>query len=470
MSKISAMMDVGKRSLMNNQTALQTVGHNIANKSTEGFSRQRVEILSNGAVGEGNLRIGMGARAGVVTRTNNPWLEKQIQREDTNQGYTEGRAQALGRVEQIYNEQTDKGLNQYMTDFFNSFRELSNNPESLSSRTIVRESAESLTQQFGKTVDQLHAVQDDIDGQVKTLTEEVNQISKEIAQLNEKVQLVEVQGIPANDERDRRDLLLKKLGEKVDISWAEGTDGHVTVTAGKTAILVSGTTANEIEAEHTDARNRMEIFYKSNPNATPVNVTDQIRGGRMGGILEVRDETIEGMIKSVDKMAFTMATEVNSAHIEGYDRYGKQGVLFFDMPTEEKDAAKLVSLNKTVSNDVGKIAAGAKPFAPGDNTVSNVISSIQSRTVMENGSATFDDYYNTQVGQIGILSQRAEKANESQKNVVNQLSNIRESISGVSLDEETTKMIEFQKAYEASARLIRTADEMLDTVLNLKRL
>lgn len=470
MSKISSMMDVGKRSLMNSQTALQTVGHNIANKSTEGFSRQRVEIVTNEAIGEGNLRIGMGARAGAVTRTNNPWLEKQIQREGTNMGYADARADALGRVEQVYNEQTNKGLNQYMNGFFNSFRELANNPESLASRTMVRESGETLTQEFGRVVKQLHDVQDDLDGQLLTMTEEINQMSKEIAQLNEKIQVVEVQGVSANDERDRRDLLLKKLGEKVDISWAEGTDGHLTVTAGRTAILVSGSTANDLKAVHTDARDRVEIVFQATKNGTPVNITNQIHGGRMGGAIEVRDQVIEGLLGSIDKMAYTLAEEVNKAHIEGFDRHGKQGVLFFEMPEDVKGAAASLILNRTIFNDVGRIAAGAKPNAPGDNTVANVISTLQNRQLMDKGTSTFDDFYNTQVGQIGTITQRAAKTQESQKNVLSQLQNIRESISGVSLDEETTKMIEFQKAYEASARIIRTADEMFDTVLNLKRL
>ena len=464
------MMDVGKRSLMNSQTALQTVGHNIANKSTEGYSRQRVELMTNEPASEGSVRIGMGARAGVITRVNNPWLEKQIQREGTSMGFADSRAEAMSRVEQVYNEQTNKGLNQYMTGFFNSFRELSNNPESLASRTMVREAGESMTKEFGRVVNQLKDVQEDLDGQLLTLTDEVNQMAKEIAQLNEKIQIVEVSGVPANDERDRRDLLLKKLGEKIDISWAEGSDGHISVTAGSTGILVSGTTANELKAAKTDERDRVEIFFKSTANGTPVNITDQIRGGRLGGALEVRDDVIENFLGSVDRMAYTLAEEVNKAHIEGFDRYGKSGVLFFEMPAEVKGAAASLTVNRTIFNDVGRIAAGAQPGAPGDNTVANVISSLQNRQLMDGKSATLDDFYNTQVGQIGILTQRAVKNQESQRNVINQLQNIRESISGVSLDEETTKMIEFQKAYDASARLIRTADEMFDTILNLKRL
>lgn len=468
MSKISAMMDTGKRSLMNSQTALQTVGHNIANKTTEGFSRQRVELLSNQPMTEGNLQIGMGARAGVVTRVNNPWLEKQIQREGMSMGFEDSRSDAMGRVEQVYNEQNNKGLNQYVTDFFNSFRELSNNPESLASRTMVRESATAMTKDFARLTDQLHAVQEDLDGQIKTSVEEINQITKEIASLNEKVQTIEIQKVPANDERDRRDLLLKKLGEKIDISWAEGRDGLVTVTAGRTAILVSGTGSMDLRAAPTNVRNRVEVFFEG--TGTPANITDQITGGRIGGALQVRDQVIENLLSQADKMAYTLAKEVNAAHIEGFDKYGKSGVLFFEMPSDIKGAASAISVNKTVFNDVGRIAAASKPNAPGDNTVANVISSLQYRQVMDNGTATMDDYYNTQVGQVGALTQRAIKAQESQKNMMAQLTNIRESISGVSLDEETTKMIEFQKAYDASARLIRTADEMFDTVLNLKRL
>ncbi|KYG67162.1 flagellar hook-associated protein FlgK [Bdellovibrio bacteriovorus] len=469
MSKISAMMDTGKRSLMNSQTALQTVGHNIANKSTEGFSRQRVELLSNVPIGEGNLQIGMGARAGVVTRVNNPWLEKQIQREGMSMGFTDARADGLSRVEQIYNEQNNKGLNQYMTDFFNSFRELSNNPESLASRTMVRESAVALTKDFGRVTGQLRAVQDDLDGQIKTTVEEINQLTKELASLNEKIQTVEIQKIPANDERDRRDVVLKKLGEKIDISWAESKDGMVTVTAGRTAILVSGVGSSELAAKETDNRDRVEVFFMGTAGS-PANITDQITGGRIGGALDVRDHVIEDLLGHVDKMAYTLAKEVNTAHIEGFDKNGRPGVLFFEMPDQVKGAATEIALNKSVFNDVGRIAAGAQAGAAGDNTVANVISSLQYRQVMQDGTATLDDYYNTQVGQMGAVTQRAVKAQESQKNVMNQLSNIRESISGVSLDEETTKMIEFQKTYDASARLIKTADEMFDTVLNLKRL
>ncbi len=468
MSKVSAMMDTGKRSLMNSQTALQTVGHNIANKTTEGFSRQRVELSANAPSGQGSLQIGMGARASAVTRTNNPWLEKQIQKEGMNMGFQESRADGLARVEQVYNEQANKGLNQYMTDFFNSFRELANNPESLTSRTMVKETANALASDFSRVTNQLKSIQEDLDGQIKTAVAEVNQMAKQVASLNEKIQLIETQGITANDERDQRDVLLKKLGEKIDISWAEGKDGTVSVKAGRTAFLVSGTGSVDLKTQDSGKGNRVEIFTEGTVGLA-ANITSQISSGKIGGALDVRDKVIEELLGHVDQMAYGLAKEVNAAHIEGFDKNGRSGVLFFEMPEKVEGAAGVLSLNKTIVNDVGRIAAGSQPGAAGDNTVANVISSLQYRQIMSDGTATLDDYYNTQVGQIGAVTQRAMKAQESQKNIMGQLSNIRESISGVSLDEETTKMIEFQKMYDASARLIRTADEMMDTVINLKR-
>lgn len=417
MSKIGSMMDVGKRSLHNSQTALQTVSHNIANKSTEGYSRQRVDLQTAPPVGVGNLRIGMGARAASVTRTNNPWLEKQIQKEQTNLGFQNGRTDSLGRVEQVFNEQQNKGLNQYMTQFFNAFRELSNNPESLASRTMVKEAAQQLAEDFKRVNTQLRDVQDDIDGQIKSLADQTNQITKEISSLNEKIVQVEVQGIEANDERDRRDLLLKKLGEKVEISWAEGKDGQVSVTAGNTAILVSGSSATELVVQKTATRDRAEIMYRSNEYGSTFILTEQFKGGQIGGLLDVRDQVIEGALQNIDEMAYTLAKEVNAAHIEGHDRYGQPGVLFFEMPDQAKGASDKISLNKTIFNDVGRIAAGNKPNAPADNTIANMISGIQYRGVLRDGTATLDDFYNSNVGELGTVFQRA-RSTQDRKSVV----------------------------------------------------
>ncbi len=474
MSRIWGMMDVGKRAMMNSQSALQTVGHNIANKSTEGYSRQRVEMQTSQPVGSGRLRMGTGANVTQISRINNGYLEKQIEREGANLGLAQGRAETLARVEQVFNEQVNKGLNQFMTEFFNSFRELASSPENLATRTLVKETAEHLTRDFQRVHKQLSEIQNEADYQISVHISEINELTKEIAQLNEKIQMIEINKSVANDERDRRDLLLKQLGERVNIRYSEGENGAVTVTAGSNAIVVSGYSHRELTVASTQGKEgkregNMEIFYKPTDRAQPINVTRQFTGGRLGGLLEVRDQQVNRLINDLDQVAYTLATEVNQAHAEGYNQYNEKGQLFFETPREVKGAAQNLQLNSQVQADVGRIAAGASPNSPGDNRIANAISSLQYEKVLGGQTATLDGFYASMVGQLGIEANRANSSLSSQKDILNQLNNIRESISGVSLDEETTKMIEYQKSFDASARLIRAADEMMDTVLNLKR-
>lgn len=469
MSKISLMMNTGARSMMNNQTALSTVGHNIANKSTEGFSRQRVEIQTNVPMSYGRLQIGTGAKAAQVTRINNPYLEKQIQKEGAQGGFLEARSEALDRVEQVYNEQMNKGLSQYMGEFFNAFRELSNYPENTATRTHVRETGIVLANDFQRVHKDLTEVQGDLDMQISTHTEEINQIVKEIASLNEKVSSIEIQGIPANDERDRRDLLLKKLNEKIDITWAENETGQLSITAARNAVLVSGFSSQQLETKRSGANDRVEVYYKT-PSGQLTPITASIKGGRLGALIDTRDKTIEEFKSNVDQLAYTFATEVNKVHKQGVDLLGRPGESFFDQPMDIKDAAANMEISSSLRRDANRVAASMRDKGVADNTVANVIANLQDLPLLTDGTSTLDDFYRSSVGRIGVLTQRAQKESEAQKNILSQLTNLRESISGVSLDEEATRMIEYQKGFDASARLIRTADEMFDTVLNLKRL
>lgn len=470
MAKINSMMDIGKRSMMNSQTGLQTVAHNIANKTTEGYSRQRVDQVTAQPITEGRMQMGQGARAAQISRINNPALDKQLQMEGGKLGFADAHAEALGRVEQVFNEQQNKGMNQYISDFFNSFRELANNPESLTTRTLVKEAGDALAGDFKRVENQLTEIQRDIDGQVQMHVSEINKMVKEISELNEKVATVEIQGVPANDQRDRRDLLLKKLNEKIDIKFSEGDQGMVTVTTAGNAMLVSGYDHKDLETSSDPETDRLQIFFKESNSGTPYNITDRIRSGALGGVLNVRDGLVEDLQGRVNELAESIATEVNSAHVQGLDRKSRQGGVFFELEKGATSVAGGLKVSEEIANDVGRIASAAHDKAPGDNTVAHVIGNLQFKTMMDDGNSTIDDFYSSEIGKVGVLANRANESRKSQAGLVQQLGTLRDSVSGVSLDEETVKMIEFQKAFDASARLIKTADEMFDTVLNLKRM
>lgn len=470
MAKIHSLLDLGKRGLMLNQSALQTTSHNIANRATEGYSRQRVDIQTSPAVSEGGHRIGTGAMAAGISRTNNPWLEKQIEREGSNLSFTEGRATGLQKVESVFNEQTVKGLSGSITDFFNSFRELASSPESAVARTVVRDTSASMVKNFQDIDRQVDGLTADLNRQIETGVSEVNQFTKEIADLNNKILSVEITGASANDERDRRDLLVKKLAEKVDISYAEDEKtGMLNITAGKTGILVAGTSYEQLRTSRTED-NKTQVLFELSKGGMVVDISDQFKRGSIGGAIDVRDNIISDIKNHIEVLSYNISNEVNKAHVEGFDRNGQQGQLLFDIPQDGQYVIADLKLNQSILNDASLIAAAAKPNSVGDNTTANVIHSLQSKALMEDGKYTFDDFYNAKVGQIGMLTQRENSAYETQKNVVDQLKNTREGISGVNLDEEAAKMIEFQKSFEASARVIKMADEMFETVLSMKRM
>ncbi|MCJ8275498.1 MAG: flagellar hook-associated protein FlgK [Bdellovibrionales bacterium] len=461
--------------MMNSQTGLHTVGHNIANKETEGYSRQRTETMSNAPTdGAGRVRIGMGARAAAVRRVNNPYLERQIGTEKSELATAEGRQQGLSRIETIYNEQMAEGFNSSMTKFFNAFRELSTNPESMPRRTMVKETAQALANDFKSMHNQLDEVSGDINSQIQINVHDMNSITNEIADLNLRVQDAELMGGWANDERDRRDHLLKELGKIIDIKWNEGEDSSVTVSTAADALLVVGGTANAVQAVATPAREGKsegdyDVVFYHHDNAEPLVMTDRIKGGRIGGLLSVRSGELQTLKDNMDNLAYTISREVNDMHTQGFNAYNQTGVLFFEPVAEARGAAKNLNVNSDIMVDAGRISVGRDPNRPGDNRVALEIAELQYNKPIFGDSLSLDEFYNGMVGEIGIKAQAANNSVEIQTQRVNQLDNLRESISGVSLDEEAAKMIEMQKHFDASARLIRTADEVLETVINLKR-
>ena len=467
-------MNVGQRAMMNSQSALHTVSHNIANKNTEGYSRQKTETFSNFPNGHGKMRIGTGARAASIQRVNNPYLEKQLAGEKSQLGFLSGQSTAMMRLEQVYNEQQVEGLNSSIVKFFNSFRELSTNPENMAKRIAVKESADLLTRDFHRVSEQLADIRKEANGQISQHINEVNSLTQEIASLNMQVQKVEIGGGFANDERDRRDALLKQLGEVIDVKWAEGKDSTVTISAADDAILVVGNDARRLEAVPTAGRDNkaegdFDVMYYHHEYAEPMVLTDRIKGGRLGGLLSVRDGDVVEFERKIDMMAFEVGNRVNDLHRQGHNAYNQRGEDFFSHVEEQHGSAQMMRLNPTVMGDVGRIVAGVDPNSPGDNRIANMIGDLQHSKSLLDGATSIDEYYNGMVAELGLRTQKVNSMLEAQQGVVNQLENLRESYSGVNIDEEVASMIEWQKQFDASARVIRTADEMLETVINIRR-
>lgn len=466
-------MHIGQRSMANSQTALHTVSHNVANKETEGYSRQSTENLSNFPYGKGNVRIGTGAKAVKVGRTVNPYLEKQLANQMSELAYHKGKADGMARLEQVYNELAVEGLNVSMVKFFNSFKELSTNPESMPKRMTVKENADLMARDFNRVSKQIGEVRGDANSGIAISVNEVNAITDELARLNMQVQTVELGGGRANDERDRRDLLLKKLGEHVDIRWSEGPDSDITVSMSNNAVLVVNGEAHRLEAVPTPAsgdkaEGDYDVLYFHHAYADPLVITERIEGGRLGGLIQTRDGDVKDYKDRVDAMAYTIATQVNDLHTQGYNAFNQLGGEFFRTPESQLDAAELMSIDPGIMGDVGRIATAMDPDRPGDNRIALMLGSLQHKKAFFDGETSVDEFYNGLVAELGVRTEKVNHQVEVQQGMVDQLANLRESVSGVSVDEEMAEMMEWQKQFNASARVVRTADEMLETVLSIR--
>jgi flagellar hook-associated protein 1 FlgK len=452
---------------------MSTTSHNIANANTEGFSRQRVQQKADNAVPHGGKNmIGQGTILARTERLNDNYIEKQIRGAGRDLAHLEEKDMALKQAEDIFNEMGGEGLNRLISKFFNEFRKLGNEPDNEAVRQSVRESTQAMSNDFKRLRTQVEDVRTHLDARIEGFAKEANSLAEQVKDLNLKIKVQELSGAPANDLCDQRDLAMKKLATYVDVSVHPDKDGAYQVDIKGVGPLVNGPNAEKLTVYRSpdDGEGKPENSFSIRSSGSASNdLTHALKGGKIGALLEVRDQTLSGVLNRLDELASAITNSVNALHREGITRYGTKGVDFFKTLPGKERAAAFMGLSDSVASDINNIASGAIPDAPGDNRIAVAISQIQNMRLMENGNATLDSYYNGLVSDVGVVAGRTRNSLVQQKDISLQLDKMREQISGVSIDEETANLLQFQRAFDASAKVISVADECLETVLNLRR-
>jgi len=468
------MFNIGKSGLMISKQSMTTTGHNISNVNTEGYSRQNVDQTAGPTISNGRLTFGTGAWAKSVTRVSDEYLERRIQGETKNFANVEEKDIYLQQTEQIFNESNNDGMNRLATRFFNEFRKLSTDPASTAIRASVRESSGQLTSDINRMDRELKDVALNIDHRIEGYVRETNALAREVRDLNMMIEKAQLGGGQAPDLLDKRDLALKKLGAMADISTSQDQNGRVTVTmAGKVAIVV-GESLNELEVMRTPPNpetgkkeGALDIFVRE---PVPTKLTDKIRTGRLGGLLEVRDQDIAAAQDRINNIAYLIAKEVNNLHRQGFGLDGQGGRAFFADPTSIEDAAEKLRISSEVENSLDAIAAAKDQGAQSDNRMAIALSAIGDvKGLAGDTNSSILDSYNGMVSELAVKTGANKKSMVFQKDVLTQLENVRESLVGVNLDEETANLVRFQHAYAASAKVLSVADELMQTVLSTFR-
>lgn len=463
MPNLFGLMNIAQSSLLSQQKAIDITGNNIANVNTPGYSRQRVNLVQHYPSKVGNDTVSRGVTVNPqIQRFYDQFLTNQLNGENNALGRWEAQKESLGKVEMLFDEASGYGLSSAMSEYWNAWQDLSANPDGVVQRSNLISAGQYMSSTFNHISENLTAIQNDIDKHVDAIVDDVNTMAEQVVELNRKIVQQEANGHSANAYRDERDQLVFEMSKQIGIESFEDGDGNITIMVGNGKPLVDGTTTWQLATVNSGGVQNIQWQDSSGGN---VDITTQISGGELKGWIETRDVLITDYTTQLDLLAETMINEVNSLHSSGLtlDPVTTTGVNFFT----GTNAASIAVNNDIVNNSDLIATAGAGGTLPGDNTNAIAIAALQNDNTLMPGSSNFDSYYGTLVGSVGSDVQAADLSLNHQEKMVLNLQNYRQEVSGVSLDEEMVNLIKYQHAYDAAARMINTASEMLDTLMSI---
>ena len=454
MSNLLATMTIGTGALAAEQGALDATANNVANVNTPGFSRKTAQFDENPPVVIGQLSFGTGVSLVGVPSERDPILQLRIAQETGTQGGLNSLVAGTQQIQTLFSGQNSGDIGAQISALFSSVSQLSTDPTSLALRQGVLTAAGNLATLFNNTANALGAQRINLDQSVTQTVGQVNTLTQQIAGLNAQISALENVHEDAGTLVDQRDVLISQISGLIDVSQIKSDNG-ITLTTSSGAPLVAGQQSFTLTTQ-LDPSGVQHIFSQGN------DITAQINSGALSGLLAVRDQKIPGLLNSLDTLAAGLATAFNSANAAGTDLNGNVGGNIF-VPPPAGGTGAAASLAVAIT-DPALIAASSDGSAASNGNLAN-FSAIHDQNVI-NGE-TPATYYSNVVFGVGNDVSTATADLQSTQLVLQQLQDQRGSISGVSLDEEAANMVQFQRAYEAAARIVDTVNQMMQTVIHM---
>jgi flagellar hook-associated protein 1 FlgK len=434
------------------QAAINTTGQNIANANTPGYSRQQVveterdplTVQTLSAVTGQGSQLGQGVDVTTISRIRDQFLDSSYRNQNAQTSGNNTASTLLGQVQAALAEPGGSGLSSALNQFWTSWSGLQSNPSNQGAMSAVLGAGQTVAQSLNTLSGELSTLESQVNGQYTTLTDPttgpVATDAKQIASLNVQIAAAQTSGLDANTLLDQRDQLIDDLSQYSNVNVTQQSNGMVNVSFGNAATAAAGGTADA-----TPLVNGSTVDLSD--NLTDANLSGS--GGTLGALLNLYDSsTGQGQLAdyatTLDGVANQLVTTVNSA-ISGADASGATAPAFFD-PTGT--TAATIAVNSSLSS------LNPPYTAPEAGAAAS----------LTNGSA--DQAYNAFVTQIGSNVRAVQNAQQTSQSLLSAIGNQRQSISGVSLDEEMTNLITYQQAYQASARVMNAINETLNTLIN----
>lgn len=561
---MSSILNIATSGLISFQRSLQTISHNISNSSTEGYSRQIVDLKQMVPTFTGSGYVGNGVQVTAISRSYDDFLIKQVRNNTAAQKQSEAYATLARQVDSFIADDSIN-LGNVMQEFFNSIQDVATDPTSIAARQTMLGQAESMGVRFQAVSNRLDEMRDEVNGNLTNMVTQVNASAQSIAKLNEAIAAALAGGGQApSDLLDQRDQEILELSKKVGVTVLPQDNGQVSVVIGNGQTLVDGTSYSQLKAQPNAYGESKDLdIVLVSPNGVSTTITRSITGGEIGGVLGFRDQVLDPTQNAIGRIVVGLTTDFNAQHVKGYDLNGVQGLQFFKtlpsplvsgLPSNAStitatitDPSQLtvsdyrldiigggnyqltdvatgaVVLTGPVSNpidlttttpalglridvtagaltqgdsfvirptraiagqlevdslitDPSMIAAAggdatlAQPFnGVGDNSNAKALAALKDVTNLVANQASYQDAFAIAVSSLGSRTQTAKVNGEAQQRLLDHSLEAQSQVSGVNLDEEAAKLVQYQQAYQASAQVVTIAREMFADLIGAIR-
>ena len=451
---LSIGLNTVMRALLTQQQAMDLTSQNVANANTEGYTRQRVHMEAVAPLGIPS--VGGGVDVQSIERIRDQFIDFQIRSESGSEGQYRMRSESLSLAEISLNEPSEGGLLHLMDAFFNSWRDLANAPEETTARQAVIEAGSSLAFAAQRANGTFTALRDDADVRVSALVDEINSLASEVARLNQQIMSQRVGGDPASELTDQRDMAIDRLSQITNLQMIEQENGQADLFISGRALVLSNKNFDLYVDPNILNNNYFDVKWQSDGSVA------QFSNGEMQGLLHQRDTDLPARIADLDTLIGQLIIDVNVVHAAGFAADGVTTATPFFAGLDSSD----IVVDAAVVADPSLVAAAAVVGAPGDNANAHAMADLQFALNLVGATQTYDAFYTSLVTELGVGARDTMALMESQQQVITRVEQMRQSVSGVNLDEEMVALVQYQRAYEAAAQIISKIDEMLDLLIN----
>lgn len=448
---ISKIFDISSGSLDAYSKALDVTANNIANSSNPDYSRQTINLQTETPQQLAGMMWGSGVKITDINRVRNSLTDSQIRTNNQKFSYSDTSSTMLSQVQSLFSEPSDQGLSNLISNFFNSWQQLAVTPNSTALRQNVIYAANQMGDKAKNITDGLNSIKSDIVNQFSNDVSQINNYLSQIQGLNAQIFTSQSSGATPNDLMDQRDKLIDSLSKLVNINVTTDNNNSANISIG--GILA----ADRSSFVQFSAAVENGALVLKGPDGTSAALT----GGSLYALSDVYTNKLPSYQSSLDQVMQQIVSSVNAAHSQGSTITDppQTGINFFN-----GYQSGALTINKDILNDPAMIAVSADGTS-GNGDLAVTIGNIADQKVL-NGK-TISDSYSELISKIGNDVSSAQNNATALQLVLNQLNQQKASYSGVSVDEEMTNVIKFQRSYDASAKLIKIADEMMQTLIGM---